>query len=151
MGCAQSALLLSPSLLLEFYVLNGRRYWDRTFTTKWNALSPTLAPVSRRCNIVWITGKLDIVLIRSTRHCWLSETQIKMCQAQIKIMVIIFLQELQSSIRPGPRIRAGGRHPTEKWAVQLVYNCCDLGCVRTSSRWPSVSHAGIGTWSFCQI
>jgi hypothetical protein len=34
MGRAQSALLLSPSLLLEFYLLNGRRYGDRTFTTK---------------------------------------------------------------------------------------------------------------------
>ncbi len=34
MGSAQSALLLSPSLLLKFYLLNGRRYGDRTFTTE---------------------------------------------------------------------------------------------------------------------
>jgi hypothetical protein len=34
MGCAQSALLLSPSLLLKFCLLNGRRYRDRTFITK---------------------------------------------------------------------------------------------------------------------
>ncbi len=34
MGSAQSALLLSPSLLLEYYLLNGRRYGDRIFTTK---------------------------------------------------------------------------------------------------------------------
>ncbi len=47
---------------------------------------------------VWITGQLDIVIIRSARH-----GGIKMCQAQIKIMVIILLQELQSSVRPGPR------------------------------------------------
>ncbi len=32
--------------------------------------------------------------------------KIKICQAQIKIMVIIFLQELQSSVRAGPKIRA---------------------------------------------
>ncbi len=37
------------------------------------------------------------------RHCGLSETQIKICQAQIKIMAIILLQALQSSVRPGPR------------------------------------------------
>ncbi len=118
MGRAQSSLLLSPSLLLEFYLLNGRRYRDRTFTTKWNALSRTLAPVSQRCNIVCITGQLVIVLIRSTMHHGLSKTKIKMCQAQIRIMVSILLQELQSSVRPGPRIRAGGRPATEKSAVQ---------------------------------
>jgi hypothetical protein len=49
MGCAQSALLLSPSLLLEYYLLNGRWYGDRTFTIKCNALSPTLGPISRMC------------------------------------------------------------------------------------------------------
>ncbi len=123
MGCTQSALLLSPSLLLDYFLRHWRRYRDRTLTTKWNALSPTLAPASRRCNIVWITGQLDILLIRSTRHRRLSETQIKMCQAQIKIMAISLLQELQSSVRPGPKIRAGGRPPTEKWAVQSVWNC----------------------------
>jgi hypothetical protein len=40
-----------------------------------------------------------------------------MCQAQIKIFVIILLQELQSSVRAGQEIRAGGRPPTEKWLV----------------------------------
>ncbi len=49
MGSAQSALLLSLSLLLENYLLNGRWYGDRTFTTKCNALSPTLAPICRQC------------------------------------------------------------------------------------------------------
>ncbi len=108
MGCTQSALLLSPSLLFDFFLRHWRRYGDRTFTTKWNALSPTLASVSRRCNIVWITGQLDILLIRSTRHRGLSETQVRICQAQIKIMAISLIQELQSSVRPGPKIRAGG-------------------------------------------
>jgi hypothetical protein len=35
-----------------------------------------------------------------------------MYQAQIKIMVIILLQELHSSVRAGPKIRAGGRQPS---------------------------------------
>ncbi len=42
----------------------------------------------------------------------MSETQIKMCQAQIKIIAIILLQELQSSVLPGPRYGpVGGRRP----------------------------------------
>jgi hypothetical protein len=45
MGSTQSALLLSPSLLLEYYLLNRRRYGDRAFPTKCNALSHTLAPI----------------------------------------------------------------------------------------------------------
>ena len=32
MGCTQSALLLSPSLLLDFFLRHGRRYGYRTFT-----------------------------------------------------------------------------------------------------------------------
>jgi hypothetical protein len=142
MGCAQSALLLSPSLLLESYLLNGRRYRARIFTTKWNALSPTLAPVSRLCNLVWITasGQLDILLIRSARHRQSSETQIKMCQAQTKMMLIILLQELQSSVRAGPKIRAGGRPLTEKWAVRLVCNCWDFGVVRKFLQGGKASH-----------
>ncbi len=75
MGFSQNAMLLSPSLLLEFYLLNGGRYGAQTFTTKCNAHSPELEPVSQRCNIVRITGQLDILLIRLERPCGLSETQ----------------------------------------------------------------------------
>ncbi len=38
----------------------------------------------------------------------MSETQIEIRQAQIKVMVIILLQELQSSVPPCPKIRACG-------------------------------------------
>jgi hypothetical protein len=101
MGCAQSALLLSSSELLKFYILKG--YGDLTLPTKWNARSPTLAPVSRQCNIAWITGQLDILLNRLARHRQSSKKQIKMCQAHIKRMTISLLQELTSSVLPGPR------------------------------------------------
>jgi hypothetical protein len=53
-----------------------------------------------------------------------------MCQAQIKIKVISLLEELQSSVRPCPRIRAGGWPPTEEWPVQSV--CKLLGFRRCS-------------------
>jgi hypothetical protein len=68
MGSAQRALFLSPSPFLEFYLLNWGRYGARTFTTKWIALSPTLAPISRRCNIVQSNWQLALLIIRPTRH-----------------------------------------------------------------------------------
>ncbi len=88
MGRSLSALLLSQPPTLEFYLINGRRYGAQTFTTEWNAFSPALASISWWCSIVLITGQLALLIIRSTRHHGLSETQIKMCQAQIKKMEI---------------------------------------------------------------
>ncbi len=66
-------------------------------------LNETRSAPHLRLSVVWITGQLYILLIRSARHRQSSETQIKMCQAQIKAMAISLLQELQSSVRPGPR------------------------------------------------
>jgi hypothetical protein len=52
-----------------------------------------------------------------------------MCQAHIKKIAIILLQvPILSAARP--KIRVGGRQPTEKWAVQSVCNCWDLEVFR---------------------
>jgi hypothetical protein len=97
--------------LIVFFV--GLSEWN--FAIQIVVTGPVIARRFRGRN--WIE-LLCLLLIRSARHRGLSETQIKICQAQIKIMAIILLQELQSSVRPGPKILAGGRPPTEKWAVQ---------------------------------
>ncbi len=76
--------------------------------------------------------------------------KIEMCQSQIKIMVIIPSQELQSSVQAEPKIRAGGRQPTEKYAFQSVVNCQYLETLGAChAGWGSCAHPvlqhGIGS------
>ncbi len=68
----------------RIYLLNGRVYGARIYSTKWSALSPILVPISRLRSTVWITGQLALLTMRLTRHWELSETQNLMClSAQI--------------------------------------------------------------------
>jgi hypothetical protein len=46
-----------------------------------------------------------------------------MYQEQIKILDYFPFQELQSSVREGPKIHAGRQQQTEKCTLELVLNC----------------------------
>ncbi len=95
---------------------------DSSFGIRIVVTGPVISRLLRGGYWMGKLSKLLILLQWSTRHHRLSEAQIIMCQAQIKIMDYFPSKAVQSSVRADPKIRAGGRQPNEKCTLELVLN-----------------------------
>ncbi len=118
-----------------------RRRIDQSFGIRIFATGPIIALLFRGRKWIGRPRPLHSLLIRSTRHSRLSETQINMCRAPIKVLVFFSFYALQSSVLAGPKIRSGGRPPTAKCTLELVLNCLfleTLGASHAASLAPGV-------------